>query len=133
MLLENLEEVAKGSLVEPRPDVPHRLELSVAIDTQEEGTERLGAATLPRGPSADDALHRSERLDLHPRGRARARLIDRVEPLRDDPFDTLLACSFEECDPCPGESFASSDRAHPRQRLVQPSPPLAPRLARERL
>src|SRR5713101_8269687 len=101
--------------------MPHRLQLAVAIHAEQERAERLGATALPGRPPADDALHRAERLDLHPGRRPRARQIDRIEPLGDDPFDALLARSFEERDAGPGKTFAAPDRAHRRERIIEPS------------
>src|SRR2546426_1306825 len=109
----------------------HRLQLSVAIHAEQERAQRLGATARTGRPSADDALHRPECLDLYPGRRPRARQVYRVEPLGDDPFDSLLACRFEEGDAGPGETFASPDGAHRRERVVEASQALAQRLPGE--
>ena len=131
VLLKNFEKVAKRSLVEAGADVPDRLQPAVAIDADEQRAERLGATALARRPPADHTLHRAERLDLHPRRRSGPRLIDRIEALRNDPFDPLLACGFEERDARAWETLAAADRAHRGQRFVEPPQALAKRLSRE--
>src|SRR5439155_3921363 len=131
VLLQDLQKVAKRSLVEAGADVSDRLQLPVAIHAEQQRAQRLRATALARRPPPDHALHRAERLDLHPRGRPRAWLVDRIEAFRDDPFDALLARRFEERDAGAWEPFAPSDRAHGRQRLVEASQALAQRLSGE--
>src|SRR5437660_281020 len=91
-------------------------------------SEATGAIAARR-PPADHTLHRAERLDLHPRRRSGPRLIDRIEALRNDPFDPLLACGFEERDARAWETLAAADRAHRGQRFVEPPQALAKRLS----
>src|SRR5436190_633715 len=62
------------ALVAAAPDVADRHELPVAVDAEEQRAERVRAAALTLGPSADDALHRLEGLDPHPRRGARRRI-----------------------------------------------------------
>jgi hypothetical protein len=131
VLLQELEKVAKRPLVEPCPDVAHRLKLALAVHAEQERAQGLVATALPGRPSADDALHRAERLDLDPRGRPRAGQIDRVEPLGDDPFDPLFARRFEERDAGAREPFAATDRAHRSQRFVEAPEAFTQRLTGE--
>src|SRR3954469_10611534 len=95
-----------------------RYELVVAIDPEHERHHRRRSPALTLGPSADDALHRAERLDLHPRRRARRR-VRRVEPLRDDALETLLLHRFEQRHATPDELLGPADRAHRRQHLIE--------------
>src|SRR5438034_4438275 len=108
-----------------------RLELSVAVYAEQQRTERARTPALPGSPSADDAVHRAERLHLHPRGRARAGLIGGVEALGDDPLEPLLLRGLEERDARSDEALAAADRAHRRERLVKSAEPFAERLSRE--
>src|SRR5438477_67762 len=72
-------------------------------------------AAVALGPSADDALHRLLRLDLHPRGRPPLD-IRRVEALGHDPFEALLLDGGEECLPVAGEGLRALDVSHRRDR-----------------
>ena len=128
-LLERREQLFEHPLVEAGADVSNRHELPVLVDTEEERTERVASATLPLGPSADDAVHRPEGLDLHPR-RGAGRRVRRIETLGDDPLDPLLLRRFEERDPRADELLGQPDGAHRRQHLVEQLLALAQRLPR---
>src|SRR5438309_8483250 len=117
--LERRQQLAERALVESRTHVPHRLQLSFAVHAEEQRAQCAGPPALPRGPAADHAVHRAERLDLHPRRRARAGDIERVETLGDDAFEALLAGRLEERATRADEPFGATDRAHRRERGVE--------------
>src|SRR5207247_2496507 len=105
------EKLLERALVEARADMTDRHELAALVDAEEQGAEGLRPATLALRPATDDALHRAEGLDLHPRRGAPSH-VRRVEAFCDDPLDPLLLRRLEQPDAGADVLLRAPDRAH---------------------
>ena len=67
----------------------------VVVVTEEQRAERGGAGALAREPATDDELLIHQVLDLHPRRVAAPRLVDAVDPFRDDALEREPPAQFD--------------------------------------
>ena len=101
--------------------------------------QQESADVLPRisrlGESADDELLAELDLQLEPRARAIARLVDRVDSLGDDSFPPLLLCERKHLLAVTFDRFGNSNhvRGGLAELLEESRAPLVPRLSDENL
>src|SRR5690349_8865609 len=88
--LDGAQHLADRGFGESTPNAADIDELAIHILAEQQGAERVAAATLAGRVAAHHKLGGLVRLDLHPLRRADSRLVGAVQSLPDDPFETQL-------------------------------------------